>query len=557
MKLNSVLISLVTWVTLRSEETEVVFRLTSERLIMTAPRNRSLRRGVGALGLMVLSTSVLAACGGSAEGGDNVAGEAPKQVTMDLRNDVDTFDPMLTAADQGAMQMYEAVYDTLVRRNLTTNEYGPSMATDWKVTATRIDFNLKPDLKCSDGTDLLPTDVANSLKRLADPKTGSIFTGRLFGAGGIKEIAADDEADTLSIEVNDPHSDLLDGLTQAFIVCPKGLKDLDALASAPQGSGPYKITTLKRGDAYELEAWGSPTVEPGDVPEKISIRVVTSDSTRANLFETGETDIAAITGRDSQRLEAKTKPIQGKTFQADSLTFNQRDGEPMADEALRRVVAQAIDAGDYTKAASYDLGEPMHTIITPNMDCYDEKNGELGVKYNPDQAKADLKAAGYGPGGKELTLRLLGYDLQNSGPDYVADALRKIGIKVEVTNGTQAQAGGIVYGDEGDWDIIVFPFQSPAPHAYPLVTKMSSNLGEGGSYNFGRITNEEFDRLTKLAPAATGEKRCEYWAGAEAALLKDTDLVPLMWPVTNYFTKNLTFDASYRIVDLRTIRAVE
>src|SRR5699024_1607341 len=110
------------------------------------------------------------------------------------------------------------------------------------------------------------------------------------------------------------------------------------------------------------------------------------------------------------------------------------------------------------------------------------------------------------------------------GPDYVADALRKIGIDVKITNGTQAQAGAIVYGDEGDWDIIVFPYLSAAPHPYPLVTKMSSNLGEGGSYNFGRTRNDDFDKFAALATSTLGDERCENWGKAEAALLEKTNL---------------------------------
>ncbi|MCD9153908.1 ABC transporter substrate-binding protein [Aeromicrobium duanguangcaii] len=525
---------------------------------MTAPRIRSLRRGVGAVGVLLLSTSVLAACGGSSEGGDRVAGKAPESLVMDLRNDVDTFDPFLTAADQGAVQMYEALYDTPVRRDLKTGEYVPAMATDWDVTTTKISMTFRDGLKCSDGSDLTATDIANSMKRLADPKTGSIYTGRLFGAGGVKQVVADDAANTVSIEVNEPHSDLLDSMSTAFVICPKGLADTEALATQPQGSGPYKVTSLKRGDTYVLEAWDSPALEdPDSVPGKITFRVITNDATRANLFETGDTDIAGILGRDSQRLEGKHEPIRGKAFEADSLTFNQRPEAPMSDERLRRVVAQAIDAGAYTKAASFGVGEPAATVVTPNMDCYTESNGKLGLKFDEDRAKADLAAAGYGPGGKKLTLRLLGYDVQNSGPDYVADALRKIGIEVKVTNGTQAQAGAIVYGDEGDWDIIVFPFLSAAPHPYPLVTKMSSNLGEGGSYNFGRTRNADFDRYAALATSSLGDERCEHWAKAEGALLEQTNLVPLLWPIANYFADGLTFEATYRAIDLRTIRAVE
>jgi peptide/nickel transport system substrate-binding protein len=513
-------------------------------------------RVTGALAVAFISVG-LAACGdGDAGKGHGVAvGEAPKEIVLVVRNDLDSFDPMRTAAENGATQMYEAIYDTLIRRDLQTGEYIPAMASSWKVTPTRIDFTVKPDLRCSDGSPLTPTDIANSIKRLADPKTGSVYTGRVFGAGGAKRISADDAANTLTVEVNDPHTDLLDGLRNAFIVCPKGLADTKALATVPQGSGPYKLTSSKRGDTYVLERWDSPALEAdAKLPEKITMKVVTADSTRANLFETNAADIVSIVGRDARRLRENSTPVKGKALQADALVFNQRAGFPAENEHLRRALAHAIDSASYTKAASFGIGEPIDTAYTPNLDCYTEANGELKPKFDLDKARAELEAAGYGPGKEKLTLRLVGYDVQNSGPDYIADAIRKIGVDVEVKNGTLGQAAGIIYGEKEPWDIFVFPLITAAPNPYPLVTKMSSNLGEGGSYNFGRVHNADYDALTKKAPGATGEERCRLWSEAEAALLKRTDLVPLMWSIADYFAHGLTFDAEYRTIDLRTIR---
>lgn len=510
---------------------------------------RAGRLGLGAL--TVMGMLVVAACGGTHEEANM------EDLTLVLRNDPDSFDPAVTAADTGATQIHEALYDTLIRRDYETGEFQSAMAADWDVTPTKIDFTLKEGLACADGTELTATDVKNSIERLGDPETGSIYTGRVFGSGGLQEVVADDEANTLSVEVGDPHTDLLEGLRNAFIVCPSGLADEEALVTEPQGSGPYELVGRSGGDTYILERWDSPAVDNiEELPEKITMRVVTSDATRANMFDTGEADIVSILGRDSERLEDVAEPIRAGGFQADTLVFNQRNGEPGADQNVREAVAHALDSQDYTQAASYGVGLPAETIYTENMagiGCFTEENETLKPQQDLDQARTKLAEAGYGPGDETLTLTLVGYDEQNSGPDYIADALREIGIEVEVDNGTQAQAAGLVYEDTGDWDIIVFPMQSASPIPYPVVTKMSSVLGEGGSYNFGRVTNPEFDELAEQAPGLEGEERCNAWAAAEAALLERIDAVPLMQPVANYYGNGLSFDATQRTVDLRTI----
>ena len=527
-------------------------------------RSGSARRGqprkiAAMFSVAVIAVATLAACGDDSGNASGLAGEVPESLVMDLRNDVDSFDPVLSASDQGAMQVFEAIYDTPIRQNYETGGVDPAMAHKWDVTPTQVVFHFRPDLTCSDGTALPPSEIAKTFERHADPEAGSSFRGRLFGAGGVKAITPDDENDTLTIEVNEPHADMLEAMTNAFIVCPPGLEDIEKLAAEPHGTGPYKITSLKRGDEYVLESWDSPAL-PDDVeiPKKITMRVITSDSTRANLFETGATDIAAILGRDSARLEANHEPIQGSAFGADSISFNERSGSPFSDERLRRAVAHAVDAAGYTKAASFGVGTPAETFITPNMNCYTEDNAQYVPEFDVDKAKQELADAGYGPGGKELSIVLLGYDVQNSGPEYLADALRGIGIKVKVTNGTQAQAAGIIYSDSDPWDMLVYPFQTAIRTPYPMITKMSSLQGEGGALNWGRVNNEKFESIVKSRVSEVeGDERCQLWGEAEAALLERVDFVPLMQPTANYFTNGLTFVAGYRVVNLRTIRVAE
>lgn len=504
---------------------------------MTRPLNH---RRTGSLLVAVGMLGALAACGGS-DAKETSEGDVPEKVSMVLRNDVDTFDPFLSQAESGAKQMFDALYDTLVRVKPGEEDgeivVEPSLAEEWDVTADSATFTLRDGLACGDGTPLTATGVAESLQHLADPETGAFSTSRVFGPAGAKEITADDEANTVTVELEAPFTYLLEGLSVGYIVCPSALEDLETLAGTPAPTGPYTVTEFKRGERYVLERRDDlVVVDKSDLPAELEMRVVADDTTRANLVSTQQVDVAPILGRDAERLEGSLEPIAGPAAIASSLIFNQAEGLPGADKEFRTAIAQSVDPAAYAKASSFDLGQAIDTVYTPNMDCYNEANGELTPGFDPDAAKTALE----GTSGK---IRVIGIDTQNSGPDLVADSLREAGLEVDLFKGNLSQIIDIVFGT-GDWDVFVYPYEV----VMPLPSWLVNQVGPGN------LVNDDYSQLVEEAAATQGDERCDLWSQAEAALLENVDLKPLVWTNAAWFTNGLTFDANYFYVDTRTIR---
>lgn len=524
------------------------------------------RSAVAAIAAMTVAGALAAGCGSddssspAASSSAKASEKAPEAVSIVMRNDVDTFDPYKSTLDSGPKQMYEAMYDTLVRPT-GGEDHGvePAMAKSWEVTLTSGTFQLKDGLTCADGSPLTATDVAKSLRYLADPKTGSQLTNLVFGPGGAKSVTADDDANTVKITLNKPHPDLLGQMQFSFIICPKGLADKKALASSGKGggSGPYRLTTLKRDDHYVLERREDAAIDdPAKLPAKVTLRVVADDTTRANLVDTGEVDIAAVLGRDAERLKRQSEPVEGRGYLSDSLLFNRAKGHPGNDPNIRKAVAHAVDAKAYTRAATFDVGYPVDTQYTPNMECYSKENGSLTPPFDLAQAKAALTEAGYGSG-KKLTLKVVGYDAQNSGPEYLGDALRKAGIDAKVNKTTFEQLVGIIWGGKGDWDVMVFPFVSAAGIPYTMVNQISYAFGTA-ALNPGQVKDTEYDKLALKAAATEGDERCQIWQDAEKVLLRNVDVKPLTGPVAAWFQKGgLAFEANMTQVNLRSIRTTD
>src|SRR5271166_5112492 len=87
-----------------------------------------------------------------------------------IRADPRTFDPLLVSDDVSEIVRY-LTGGVLMRVNRRTHALEPELATSWKVSEAgrRIDFQLRPDLKFSDGTPFSCEDVAYTIRRLLDP----------------------------------------------------------------------------------------------------------------------------------------------------------------------------------------------------------------------------------------------------------------------------------------------------------------------------------------------------------------------------------------------------
>jgi peptide/nickel transport system substrate-binding protein len=147
---------------------------------------------------------------GCASGGGG-AGASTDSISASLGTDPGGFDPALArAADDYYVD--RMLFDTLLRKD-ANNELAGGLATDWTAdSASSYTFTIRDDATCSDGTEITPTVVADSLTRFADPETAS--TGRTLAMGGATaEFTADDTAGTVSVQLSADWSDFLTGMT--------------------------------------------------------------------------------------------------------------------------------------------------------------------------------------------------------------------------------------------------------------------------------------------------------------------------------------------------------
>jgi oligopeptide transport system substrate-binding protein len=143
------------------------------------------------------------------------------------------------------------------------------------------------------------------------------------------------------------------------------------------------------------------------------------------------------------------------------------------------------------------------------------------------EARRLLKAAGYGPGGRQLRLELKTGDTGVGGPSIVTQSiqsdLRNVGIDVRL----RIEEGGVLYQSLNQRDFQVATAGWVADYDDPM-TFLALLKSDTGQQNYGDYDNPAYDALLAKADAEPdAAKRVQDLARAEQLALDDANLAPL------------------------------
>jgi peptide/nickel transport system substrate-binding protein len=276
------------------------------------------------------------------------------QLHFTIPADPQTFDPLLITEQAGETIRY-LTGGVLIRFNRSTQKLEPALALTWKVQdhARRIDFELRRDIKFSDGSLFGPADVIATMQRIADPRLLSGIADSVRAAGG--EIKASQNG--------------VAGVTVLFSKPVAGLEllfDQIAISSArsvgPERAvlGPFMVAEHKGGQYVLLRRnpyyWKT---LPGDarLPLSDSIRLDIQANRETELIRFGRGDLDAVDNLEPEGFERLKKlPGSGELNAGPSLDtefvwFNQSNRATFpaykkawfGSRTFRRAISSAID----------------------------------------------------------------------------------------------------------------------------------------------------------------------------------------------------------------------
>ncbi|GAB2834346.1 ABC transporter substrate-binding protein [Actinocorallia aurea] len=459
-------------------------------------------------------------------------------------------------------------YDPLVHSD-AEGRIVSGIAEKWDASANQVVFTLRKGVTCADGSAVTAKTVADSMTYLSDPANKAVLLGVLIPAG--MTATADEAAGTVTLATKEPNPFLLESMTAVSVVCGKGLADRSLLQAGTSGSGPYTLAEAVSGDHYTFKvrkdyAWGpaGAGVVKG-MPDTVVLKVVKDESTAANLLTSGGLTAGQFTGADRARVAALPGIRTGSAPDGiGEFFFHQGDDRPGASSEVRKALVQALNLDELRTIASGGNGDPAThlTSLAPDPCRGDAVTGNL-PSFDASAAASALDAAGWKAGsdgirakdGKRLTLRIAyqtsaGPSVQ-AGMEFVAQKWKDLGVETKLVGSADAAYSDSLFKN-GDWDMAWVPLGLSLPTQ--LTGYLSGASPDDGGANFAHLDNADYIKLSGEAAATVGVAGCEGWTAAQAALVKNADVVPVVLPTQLVAAKNAEVQVIGGIVRPTSIR---
>lgn len=487
-----------------------------------------------AIGTIIAVTVALAGCSG---GGDSQTPQ-PTFDPADLvettpagTKEVDHVAWGLHTGEPGSVDPSKAGTDSslLVVANmcetllLTNPSFGidPNLATsaEWSDPTTLV-IDLRDDVTFWDGAPLTPADVVFSLKRAADPETGSVNASAFSAVADVVETGAHQ----VTVTLTQPDTELRNALAgpSGYIVekafTEAAGDDIGTSSGGIMCTGPYQFDTWVPGDSITMTANPSHWRKTPLVKE-LEIEFLDSDTTLTSALLSGQLDGAFTVPTAS--LDQFLASDQGTFYAGPSSAFTTFAGAttegPAADPRVRTALDIAIDKQAAMDAAVNGLGEPIKTFVPPFLwegsdqaDIYREGYDALPDNSGGqiDEAKALIEEAG--ATGAELVLGITAGDQTALTLATIVQATgEQIGLKIEIKQMQPAEFGAIFYDPAGrdglDFVLTTGFSDTPAILQYPQFFVLPGGLFNWTGYDDPDVTEYMNTAATAIDPAEAAE----------------------------------------------------
>lgn len=364
-------------------------------------------------------------------------------------------DPTAGAASAIAEITQYNIFETLTKVN-ADGSVTPMLAESWSSSPDMktFVFRLRKGVRFENGQPFNAATVKFSFDRAGGAKSTN-KDKRFFSEIGT--VVLDEYTVGVNSTLSNPDLPFMLGQSTACIVEPKSA---DTNATAPVGTGPYKLSAWQRGASCTLVK--SPTYrDPGLAKiEKFVFRFMSDTAAQTAALMASDIDIFPRAGtrsvaqfKGNARFQVLEVGTRGKVI----LTINNRK-KPLDDVQVRRAILAALDRNTIIQGAADGFGKPIGSHYAMGAPGYIDTTAMN--PYDVEKAKRLLAEAGIKTP-LELRLTLPPPSYARQGGEMIAAQLAQIGIQVKIQNVEWAQWLSGTFGGSHDFDLTMVAHVEP------------------------------------------------------------------------------------------------
>ncbi len=310
-------------------------------------------------------------------------------LTIALSNQVNTFDPHMTASVGSDLSVLSHIYPTLVLRGADLELHG-SLATEWKLIDDNTwHFTLRDGATFSNGEPLDAEAVKWNLERVRNPELKARVAGWFTLVSEINVLSPT----MLEVKTSSPYPAFVAQLSMFLLLPPVWASEHNPVTETMSG-GPYVMDSVVPGESIVLKP--NPNFF-GDKAEfdKVTFRTIPETGSRIAGLLAGEVDlITGIPVTELDRINQSGQATAGAVNSTRSVMIKFNTTVPPLDNAkVRQALNYAIDKEGISAALFNGLAQPSQCqILSENYFGY---NPDLKpYEYNPDKAMQLLSESG-------------------------------------------------------------------------------------------------------------------------------------------------------------------
>jgi peptide/nickel transport system substrate-binding protein len=495
---------------------------------------------------------LLAGCGGSSTTGSKTTTTGQGQlgpytpggnkevatVNWAIVADAILLDP-IGVNDYQSVQPWFQAWDSILQLN-ADNSLSPMLATSWhQPDSVTYIYNIRSGVTFQDGSPMTAEDVAYSLERQVDPKNASAM---LPFVSYVRSVSSNGNNQVI-VNLKQPYAmwKYIPAIPAGLIVSKRNIEEIlksgrkpGTPEALPIGTGPYRLTSWKRGSSITMERYDGYWDKQAPLKVKTLVFQVVPDagSISEGLLSGSLQGSFQLPGRAVQPLVGQLQVLKSPSVNVRLLGFNCAKA-PFTDARVRQALSLAVNKKGLLAAAYANQGRLWNSPMQSVQWQFSKPIFQAGYSSLPNFMDLDLEKArslikDAGASGASASILCSSTEQQAQAVEVQA-AGSAIGLKLSINQVTGDQLISALFPSSGKptYDCVCWDWGSDTPD--PEADLIIPFLYNGGS-DFNNYNNPQVNSLLlQQNKMPDGDARAKVLNQVQSLIVQDQPWSILYW----------------------------